>query len=614
MIQELEEATSKGISSIEEAKRIYIIRQRLREDLFAKADKEIAKKYPEIIFYRLFTSEKLSSYEIGDLRNFVKTKDITWQKKIMVVSALTLSLLKKFDPDRISILIDFINYYEEEVWERAFTGLVLSLHSIPLKTFKMQYPYNQIYFLRKNDYIQSAYEMLAMIMNENIHKFRIELDSLDSILQELPRLFQAEELPLILYFFQNILPNMIEDNYISIQKLCVTITDITFFQENQMHHWFLGFDKNNPLVNEAIWNSKKDIDESFIETFDHLPIGNIMKHALIFSLKDRSKDEILFMEKMYTNLAKIFTEQFKKEYSLEYKYFNPIFSFLSDLYLFELYYPREDKEQIIQENIDLFNSSLIDILLQEESRKKLLAQSYFQSGSAHDDLGNYDQAIQDYTEAIKIKPDKHEAYYNRGNAHAAQQNYEQAIQDYTEAIKIKPDKHEAYNNRGVAYYNQQNYEQAIQDYTEAIKIKPDYHEAYSNRGNAHAAQQNYEQAIQDYTEAIEITGEDANTLANLSQSLFLNNEDTKAISSIEKVLSLKPEGTDLLSEVWFYIYAHIKDRMPEAAEHLDQLIEKANGEPLSKGWNLQYNIKKAILEGHTNIEKLKYYAEKITGE
>jgi superkiller protein 3 len=47
-----------------------------------------------------------------------------------------------------------------------------------------------------------------------------------------------------------------------------------------------------------------------------------------------------------------------------------------------------------------------------------------------------------------------------------------------EAIKIKPDYHEAYNNMGVAYNRLGKYQKAIDAYKEAIKIKPDYHKAY----------------------------------------------------------------------------------------------------------------------------------------
>ena len=44
-----------------------------------------------------------------------------------------------------------------------------------------------------------------------------------------------------------------------------------------------------------------------------------------------------------------------------------------------------------------------------------------------------------------------EAYTNRGIAYAQKSEYEKAITDFTEAIRLKPNSALAYNNRGNAY-------------------------------------------------------------------------------------------------------------------------------------------------------------------
>jgi tetratricopeptide (TPR) repeat protein len=44
-------------------------------------------------------------------------------------------------------------------------------------------------------------------------------------------------------------------------------------------------------------------------------------------------------------------------------------------------------------------------------------------------LGKYQKAIDAYKEAIKIKPDFHEAYYNMGGAYHKLKEYQKAI-DY----------------------------------------------------------------------------------------------------------------------------------------------------------------------------------------
>ncbi len=72
----------------------------------------------------------------------------------------------------------------------------------------------------------------------------------------------------------------------------------------------------------------------------------------------------------------------------------------------------------------------------------------------------YREAGEKYAEAVRIKPDLHEAFNNWGLAlaawagsktgAAAEALYREAGEKYAEAVRIKPDLHEAFNNWGLA--------------------------------------------------------------------------------------------------------------------------------------------------------------------
>ena len=132
------------------------------------------------------------------------------------------------------------------------------------------------------------------------------------------------------------------------------------------------------------------------------------------------------------------------------------------------------------------------------------ADAYCNRGSAKDDLGDYQGAIADYNQAIKIKPDYALAYNNRGNAKSNLGDYQGAIADYNQAINIKPDYADAYNNRGIAKSDLGDKQGAIADYNQAINIKPDYALAYYNRGIAKKNLGDKQGAIADYNQAINI--------------------------------------------------------------------------------------------------------------
>ena len=106
-----------------------------------------------------------------------------------------------------------------------------------------------------------------------------------------------------------------------------------------------------------------------------------------------------------------------------------------------------------------------------------------------------------------MKSDYAEAYHNRGVAYGNKGDFDQAIQDFNEAIKLNPNYAEAYNNRGVAYRIKGNFEQAIQDFNEAIKLKLDSAKAYFNRGYTWLHLGEWEKAKADLT-TVKNTGVD----------------------------------------------------------------------------------------------------------
>ena len=70
------------------------------------------------------------------------------------------------------------------------------------------------------------------------------------------------------------------------------------------------------------------------------------------------------------------------------------------------------------------------------------------------------------------------AYNNRGNAYTREGQYELAIQDYNESIKLNPKYAGPLNNRGVAYQKKGDIDRAIADFDAAISL---------DRGNPAAA-------------------------------------------------------------------------------------------------------------------------------
>ena len=109
----------------------------------------------------------------------------------------------------------------------------------------------------------------------------------------------------------------------------------------------------------------------------------------------------------------------------------------------------------------------------EGSDNDLAARAWFSVGYLIKDEDPED-ALADYAEAIRLKPDYAEAYNNRGAVKDALGRHDDAIADYDEAIRLKPDYAEPYYNRGTVKAKLGRYDDALADYAEAIRLKPDH--------------------------------------------------------------------------------------------------------------------------------------------
>lgn len=115
------------------------------------------------------------------------------------------------------------------------------------------------------------------------------------------------------------------------------------------------------------------------------------------------------------------------------------------------------------------------------------------------------------------------AYAYRGIAYAAaKKDYDRAIADLSEAIRLDPKYIATYNNRGYVYFNKKNYDRAIADYNEAIRLDPSFERAYRLRALAYERIGRKDDAISDYR-----------------KSLLLNPSEKLAIEGLKR-LGAKP--------------------------------------------------------------------------
>ena len=107
-------------------------------------------------------------------------------------------------------------------------------------------------------------------------------------------------------------------------------------------------------------------------------------------------------------------------------------------------------------------------------------------GDALMHTGGVSEAIEQFKQALKIKPNYAKAHYNLGTALIQTGRVSEAIEQFEQALQIKPDYAHAHNNLGGALMLKGRVSEAIEQFNQALQIKADFAEAQINLAKAQA--------------------------------------------------------------------------------------------------------------------------------
>jgi tetratricopeptide (TPR) repeat protein len=159
----------------------------------------------------------------------------------------------------------------------------------------------------------------------------------------------------------------------------------------------------------------------------------------------------------------------------------------------------DQPEQRPAPDADLSISGCTAMIQSGHETEQKLAIDFFNRGLAYHIKNQYDRAIEDFDQAIRLNPNYALAFEGRGNVYLSDGQYDRAIEDFSHVIGLNPNDAWAFVGRGGAYFGKglvacrpaslppcalaiAQYDRAIEDFDQTIRLNPNDAAAFSAYG------------------------------------------------------------------------------------------------------------------------------------
>ena len=162
------------------------------------------------------------------------------------------------------------------------------------------------------------------------------------------------------------------------------------------------------------------------------------------------------------------------------------------------------------------------------------------SGACFNEMGQIDEAINDFEKALLIKSDYTEVHYNLGVAFQKNLQIDKAIKHYEIAISLKHAYPTAHNNLGLIYLGQNQIESAVKSFEWAVAYSPEYAEGHNSLGAGLQELKKFEDAKQQFEKAISLNPNYAQAHHNLGILNEMIGLSDDAFNNYQKAITINP--------------------------------------------------------------------------
>lgn len=495
---------------------------KLSNEINPDPESEISRKHKQLmnnIFNHLWLTDYYGEAEKSLVGIILKSGKFRWHESCIFTTAITLSSLRTWQTEKLFYLIDIYNTGQEQVMERALTGLILNLHYYNDRV--LLYPEIGAK-IKKMSQKSSFRENCRLIVLQTIRSRETEKLSKklhDEILPQVAKLKPRIEEKLDL---DNILPKdkneernpdwseMFSDS----EEIFKTMEELTklqmegadvymsafanlkhfdFFKDFQ--NWFVPFYPDHEAVDEIFRDEilgpgTNELAEALYKT----PfICNSDKYSLLLNLKYLPSSQKTMMLKVFRmeleGLQELNDDDAVTDPDKNFRIHAT--QYLQDLYRFFKLSPyKREFEDLFTGKMDIYNSEFFRMTNQTPDAEAGLADYFFVKNF-------YDDAIPLFLKQIEEKPADSQLYEKTGYCYQENGNFEEALKYYRRAELIDR-KVWTIKKIGFCLRRLGKNKEALEYYLQASDMDPDNIHTAIMTGHCYLDLKEYESALKYY--------------------------------------------------------------------------------------------------------------------
>ncbi len=560
----------------------------LQDSKIAVPNAEAIQKHEDFrfdLFEYILYCDKLTDSDCSFIQAVFNQENTEWYEQSLITSAVTLSMIRFFDTQKLDLLFTFFESGIHQVKQRALVGIVLLFYV---------YDDRIRYYKALNDKVQKIYarneisdtDVIIIIKQfvkaKDTEKISRRLrDEIIPDIQKLTPLIEdklgiknmmddetfedknpdwesiLEGSPELLNKLEELSKLQLEGNDVFMSAFSM-LKQFSFF--DHISNWFMPFYKEHPETSSILDTEEEKFKEVFSSSLERSTyMCNSDKFSFMLNLKTMPEQQKSMLLSLFNAELESVNELADEDEMLNMAIKNQtVFTqYIQDLYRFYKLHPqRNDFDDIFQMKLDFHNKKFVQTIFPDTSFIKQLADFYFKTD-------HYKEAADVFQRILSSEKEDLDLLQKIGYCFQRSEQYQKALEYYHKAELFDSTQSWCLKKIAFCYHQLKNYKKALEYYLEVEKLEPSNRSIQVNIANCYLYLKDYKKALH-YFYKIEFNTNDITGICRpIAWCLFVLGDFDKAE---EYLLKLIDDGNNYD----FMNYGHlqfVKGMLEIAAEY-----------------------------------------------